>query len=120
MKENIDIVERTFEFATNIVKLAFHLDERSSVARVLSKQILRSGTSVGATIEEGQSAQSKLNFIRKYSIALKEARETIYWLRLLEVANIISEQKIKPIKQESEEICRIIAKIIINSKKNPR
>ena len=89
MKENRDIVERTFEFATNIVKLAFHLDERSSVARVLSKQILRSGTSVGATIEEGQSAQSKLNFIRKYSITLKEARETISRISHIKVAHLI-------------------------------
>ena len=78
-----DIAERTFQFSIRIVKLCKFLREKKGTAYDLSKQLIRSGTSIGANIEESQSAESKADFIHKMNIALKEARETHYWLRLL-------------------------------------
>lgn len=78
-----DLPERSFEFARRIILLCRVLDEKPGVGRTLANQLLRSGTSVGANIEEGQASQSEADFVSKYSIACKEARETHYWLRLL-------------------------------------
>ncbi len=78
-----DIKERTFSFAVAIVRVCQMLELRSASDRVLSRQLLRSGTSIGANMEEAQAGQSKADFINKCGIALKEARETTYWLRLL-------------------------------------
>ena len=85
-----DLCERTFQFALEIVNLCRTLSKKSGVAQTMSKQLLRSGTSVGANIEEGQAAQSRADFVSKYSIARKEARETHYWLRLLSESGILS------------------------------
>jgi len=84
---------------------------------VLSNQILRSGTSVGANIEEAQAAESKADFIHKYNIALKEARETKYWLRLLSTPNMPKNTDLDSLVREPDEICRVIAQIIINTRK---
>jgi four helix bundle protein len=73
-----DILERTFHFAVRIVKLCQVLDERPGVGRTLARQLLRSGTSIGANVEEAQAGQSRADFRSKYSIACKEARETHY------------------------------------------
>ena len=73
-----DIKERTFSFAVEIVRLCQGLEKQSDVYRTLGRQLLRSGTSVGANVEEAQAGQSRADFASKYSIALKEARETIY------------------------------------------
>lgn len=73
-----DIRERTFTFALEIVRLCQKLERDSGVWHVLGKQLLRSGTSIGANAEEAQAGQSRADFISKYAIALKEARETIY------------------------------------------
>ncbi|MEA5503666.1 four helix bundle protein [Halotia wernerae UHCC 0503] len=80
---NQDITERTFEFAVRIVKLCQSLEEIPGVPRTLAKQLLRSGTSIAANVEEARAGQSKADFIHKNAIALKEVRETNYWLRLL-------------------------------------
>ena len=82
-----DIVARTFQFALRIIELANQLDDGRGSTRVLAKQILRSGTSIGANIEEAQAAESRADFIHKYNIALKEARETKYWLRLISASH---------------------------------
>ena len=85
-----DIKERTFSFALEIVRLCRSLDSRPGSFRTLIQQLLRSGTSVGANVEEAQAGQSRADFISKYSIALKEARETLYWLRLLDASGELS------------------------------
>jgi four helix bundle protein len=77
-----DIESRTFDFALAIVTLCQALDAQPGVGRTLSRQLLRSGTSIGANVEEAQAGQSRADFISKNGIALKEARETHYWLRL--------------------------------------
>jgi four helix bundle protein len=71
------IPDRTFQFAVRIVKLCQHLEESGGVSRTIGKQLLRSGTSIGANVQEGQAGQSKADFISKNYIALKEARETL-------------------------------------------
>ena len=89
-----DIRERTFDFALRIIKLCQQLEEEGGVSRTLGWQLLRSGTSIGANVEEAQAGQSKLDFISKNAIALKEARETIYWLRLVVASNAIRKARL--------------------------
>ncbi len=112
----MEIQERTFEFAIRIVKLCQYLDEKPGVKRILSNQLLRSGTSVGANIEEAQAGQSRADFLSKMSIASKEARETLYWLKLLEKAELISGDRLQDLKQEADEIVRILTSIVKSTK----
>ncbi len=88
MKKDNEVKELSFKFSLKIIDLYKFLKNKNEY--VLSKQILRSGTSIGANVEESQAAQSKRDFISKLSIANKEARETLYWLKLLEVNSIIN------------------------------
>ncbi|MBC7798835.1 MAG: four helix bundle protein [Pyrinomonadaceae bacterium] len=115
-----DIDTRTFEFAVRVVKLCRFLDKSDNVARTISHQILRSATSIGANVEEAQAGQSKPDFISKMSIALKEARETLYWLRILEATDFVSAENIAEIKQEASELTRILAAIIVSAKQKPQ
>src|SRR5262245_54254098 len=87
------------------------------VLRVLGRQLLRSGTSIGANVEEAQAGQSQADFINKYSVSLKEARETIYWLRLLDASGAGANGKCKSLRQEANEIALIIGSIIVNTLK---
>ena len=109
-----DIKERSFEFSVQIIELYKYL-QKDKKEYMLGKQLLRSGTSIGANVEEATAAQSKKDFIAKMSISLKEARETNYWLRLLKRTGYI--QKNEMIK-ESEEIMNILGAIIRTSRKN--
>jgi four helix bundle protein len=111
-----DIRERTFEFALRIVALCQRLDEKPGVARTLGRQLLRAGTSIGANMEEAQAGQSKADFISKNAIALKEARETLYWLRLLAASKVIPAERLTEIRKEAEELLKIIGAIIVSAK----
>jgi four helix bundle protein len=108
---NHKIQERTLSFAIRIVKLCKFLDEQGGVAKVLANQLIRSGTSIGANVREAQSAQSDRDFLHKLEIALKEARETEYWLIILVEAEVIKEEKVGALKQESGEIIKILVTI---------
>jgi four helix bundle protein len=112
----VDVRERAFAFAVRIIRLCQHLDESAGVSRTISKQLLRAGTSIGANLEEARAGQSKADFINKNAIALKEARETHYWLRLLVASNILPESRIAELITEAEELTRIIAAIIVSAK----
>jgi four helix bundle protein len=90
-----DITARTFDFAVAIMNLCQELSGLSTVCRRLSYQLLDSSTSIGANVEEAQAGQSRADFISKYAIALKEARETIYWLRLLEASGQFTGERTK-------------------------
>lgn len=114
---NQDITERTFDFAVRVVNLCQSLEEKPGVPRTLAKQLLRSGTSIGANVEEARAGQSKADFISKNAIALKEARETHYWLRLLVATEIIPKEKLPNLLQEADELKRILGAIIVSSKK---
>lgn len=113
-----DIQERTFEFAVRIVKLCQSLDEKPGVSRTLSNQLLRSGTSIGANVEEGQGSQSRADFVSKFSIACKEAKETHYWLRLLAESGIITKGRLSEVIQEADELIAILTTIIKRTKDN--
>ncbi len=113
-----DIKERTFNFAVAIVGLCAELTERSGVRRTIGYQLLSSGTSIGGNVEEAQAGQSRADFVSKYAISLKEARETIYWLRLLEASGQLSGEKCQSLRREADEIARIIGAIIVRAKNN--
>ena len=114
MAENI-IKIKSFSFALRVVKMCQFLSVEKKEF-VLSKQLLRSGTSIGANIEESIGGQSEKDFLAKLSISYKEARETIYGLKLLKETEYISEVEFESIHNEAEEICKILAKIIITLK----
>ncbi len=116
MKNNI-IQEKSFDFAIRIVNLYKYLKAEKK-EYVLSKQLLRSGTSVGVNIEEGIGGQSKKDFIAKLQISLKEARETHYWLRLLKATNYLTENETENILNECQDIKNILTAILKSSKKN--
>jgi four helix bundle protein len=115
MKENI-IRDKTFNFALRIVKLSKFLSEERN-EYILSKQILRSGTSIGANIEETIWGLSEKEFIYKLSISYREARETLYWLRLLEGGEYISHEQFISLSEDCEEILKIIWSIQSTMKK---
>jgi four helix bundle protein len=88
------------------------LDVASGVQRTLSKQLLRSGTSIGANVEEAHGSQSKADFTAKLSIACKEARETHYWLRLLTASELVPEKRIHNLTDEANQLIAILTAIV--------
>ena len=110
-KTNI-IVDKTFNFSKEIIKLYINL--KNDKIYELASQLFRSGTSIGANVEEAQAAQSKKDFIAKLSISAKEARETRYWLRLLNDTEI-SQLNVQPLLKDVNEIINILTKIIKTS-----
>ena len=106
------ITKRSFQFAVRIVQLCRYLEQLDRVSKTLANQLLRSGTSIGANVEEAQAGQSKADFIAKMSIARKESRETLYWLKLLHVSKIVSETQLTEIMKESDELVRILTSIV--------
>jgi len=115
MKENL-IQQKSYDFALKIIALYRNLVKGNEY--VLSKQLLRSGTSIGANIEEAQSGQSRADFISKMSIASKEARETNYWLRLLRDSGPIEKQEVDSLLMDSESIMSILTSIVKTSGQN--
>jgi four helix bundle protein len=112
-KKNV-IKEKSFAFAIEIVSLYKILAERKEF--VLSKQLLRSGTSIGANVRESEHAQSKADFIHKLSIALKEANETEYWIDLLFETKYLSQTEFDIIKPKIVELLKLLTSIINTSK----
>ncbi|WP_374173844.1 four helix bundle protein [Flavobacterium tructae] len=114
MKENI-IKDKSFDFAIRIVKLYQYLSVEKKEF-VLSKQLLRSGTSIGAMIREAEHAESKNDFIHKFAIAQKEANEAVYWLELLKAANYLNEKEFATINNDAISILKLITSIIKTTK----
>jgi len=114
VKENI-IKEKSFNFALEIINL--YKDLAAQKEFVISKQLLRSGTSIGANIEEASAAQTKKDFIAKMAIASKEARETKYWLTLLQKSQLVN-KNFSEYLLNIEEIIKIITSIIKTSQEN--
>ncbi len=116
MKENI-IKNQSFQFAIRIVNLyKFLITDKKEF--ILSKQILRSGTSVGANVREATNAESVLDFIHKLGIAQKECDETLYWLELLKETGFITEIQFESMQNDGLSILKLLKSIIITSKKN--
>ena len=115
MKQKNIIQEKSFAFAVRIVNLYKYLCEEKNEF-VLSKQILRSGTSIGANIEESIGGQSDRDFLTKVTIAYKEARETVYWIKLFLATDYINKEQADSLLKDAEEICKILGKIQITMK----
>ncbi len=117
MVRNNILAEKTIEFSIRMVKCFKFLTEEKKEF-ILSKQMLRSGTSIGANVHESIQAQSRADFVSKLSIALKEASETSYWLILLHKTDYINEQIFRSLKNDLDEIIRIIISTLKKIKEN--
>ena len=110
MKEDNVVLEKSYALALRMVKLYGYLTEEKREF-VLSKQILRSGTSIGANMEEAVGAQSEKDFLSKISIGYKEARETKYWLRLLNDSGYLEEEQAQSLFMDIEEMLKLLGSI---------
>ena len=116
MKKDNILADKSFKFAVKIVDLYNRLREEKK-DYILSKQVVRCGTSIGANVEEAIGGLSEKDFVAKLGIAYKESRETIYWLRLLHATGMITAEMFEDIVSEAGEICKIIGKIQVTMKK---
>jgi four helix bundle protein len=114
MKDNI-VKNISFDFALRIVKLFQYLQTEKN-EYVLSKQLLRSGTSVGAMVREAEHSESKSDFIHKLAIAQKEINESIYWLELMFASEYLSKEQFESINNDAVEIIKLITSIIKSAK----
>lgn len=119
MKKDNVVRDKSFAFAVSIVEVYRYLQQEKKEF-VLSKQMLRSGTSVGVNIAESIGGQSDKDFLSKLSISYKEARETIYWLRLLQSTDYLNESEAKTLIDDAEELCKIPGKIQLTLKSRIR
>lgn len=115
MKQENVIVDKSKAFAVRIVNLYKYLNENKK-EYILSKQLLRSGTSIGANVKEAIRGQSKQDFIAKMNISLKEASETEYWLELLHETDYLNDNEFESIYKECQELLKILIRIVKNSK----
>ena len=112
-----DIRNRVFQYSLRAIKLYKALQEaKDGAGWVIGKQFWRAATSIGANIEETQAGEIRADFIHRYGIAQKEARETVYWLRLLAEGGIVSQRRLASLLKETEEIYAVIRAIIRNAK----
>lgn len=114
MKAN-PVRDKSFAFALRVVKLAKFL-EKDKREFVLSRQVLRSGTAIGALVREAEHAESRADFIHKMSVALKEANETSYWLDLLHQGDYLGVESFEPIRSEGTELVKLLASIVKSTK----
>jgi len=112
-----DISERLLDFAVRVIKLVNSLP-KTIVGRHIASQLIRSGTSCGSNYEESRGAESRADFIHKLGIALKEIKESRFWLKVIFQGKIMKPEQIEPIIAECEELSAIIAKSIITAKAN--
>lgn len=111
------VKDKSYKFAIRIVNVYKHLTETKR-EYVMSKQMLRSGTSIGANIREANQAESKADFIHKMSIALKEASETEYWLELLRDTQFLEQKEFDSLHKDCEEVLKLLTSIIKTSRQN--
>lgn len=119
MSKSNPLKEKSYAFSLRIIKLYKHLSNDKKEF-ILSKQVLRSGTSIGANIEEAEFAPSKKDFINKLNISLKEANETRYWLRLLNDSDYIELKSFESILFDIEELIKLLVSIIKTAKINEK
>ena len=111
------ILDKSKAFAIRIINLFKHLNEEKR-EYILSKQLLRSGTSIGANCREAARGQSKADFVAKMNIALKEADETAYWLELLYATDFVTQVQFQSINNDAEELIKLLVSIIKTAKQN--
>ncbi|MBR4108717.1 MAG: four helix bundle protein [Oscillospiraceae bacterium] len=110
------IQEKSFRFALRIVNLCKYIQSEQKEF-IMTKQLLRCGTSIGANVAESEHAQSRADFSSKLNIALKEAAETDYWLRLLYAANFLNQKEFQSVYEDCKEIEKLLAAIVKTTKK---
>jgi len=112
-----DIRDRTFEFGCRIARLALSLGPKPGV-RCLVDQLLKSGTAIGANLEEAKAGSSRRDFIRYVEIALRESRETVYWLRIYLALHLGAADEVQSLRDEGDQIARILGAIVVSAKKS--
>ncbi len=117
MEKGNQIAEKSYKFAIRIVRLYQYLCKEQHEF-ILSKQVVRSGTSIGANVEEGLGGQSRNDFVAKFQISLKEARETRYWLRLLRDTDYLEPKLANSLIEDAEELIKILISILRTTKDN--
>ena len=114
-----DIRKRSFQYALRALKLHRYLaGQKDGSAWLLAKQYVRAATSIGATLQEALSGESRADFIHKYGVAQKEARESLYWLELMAEGGLVPRSRLDPLIQETNELVAIITAIIVKSKRS--
>jgi four helix bundle protein len=111
-----DIRDRTFRLACDLARLAFRLTSPPGVRR-LADQLLRAGTSIGANLEEAKAASSRKDFVHCVQVALKEARETKYWLRIFAELRLAPADSLSRLTDEADQVARILGAIVVNTKR---
>jgi four helix bundle protein len=112
-----DIRRRAYQYALRAIRLFQYLQkQKDSAGWILGKQYLRAATSIGANIEEAQASESRADFVHKIGIAQKEARESLFWLRLLADSHILSGARLSSLMKETEEMVAVITAIVVNTK----
>ncbi|VBB44593.1 conserved hypothetical protein [uncultured Paludibacter sp.] len=115
MKTSV-LSDKSFDFAIKVVKVCKYLNEEKK-ENILSKQLLRSGTAIGALISEGRYAESKLDFIHKYGIAQKECCETEYWIKLMFKCEYLSQKEYESLINDTTELLKMLTASILTAKK---
>ena len=110
-----DITERSFRFATRVIRLVNSLP-RTVAGNVIARQVMRAGGSVGANVEEAQAASTKKEFTRRMEIAQSDAREALYWLRIIAECQLVPKKRLAELLQEADELVRIITTIAKRSR----
>ena len=114
-KERKDLSERLLDFAADVIKLLGKLN-KTAVGRHIGYQLLKASTSSGANYEEACGAESKADFIHKMQLVLKELRESLYWLKLIKKANLLSDGHLQPLLGEAKELVKIVAKSVVTAR----
>ena len=117
--KNIDILDRCVGFSLSAITIYREI-AKTGEGKVAGGQFVRSSTSIGANVNEAQAAQSRADFVHKLQIALKEARETVYWLKIIEGSGMLPKEKLSAVKDETAQISRILASIIVKTKANSK
>jgi four helix bundle protein len=113
-----DIQERTFDFGVRVIKLVNRMP-RTLSGEILARQLIRSGTSVGANMQEADGAETKKDFVHKISVAYKEARESRHWLATIRATELKGDAEVSELWQEVDELVRILFTILKNSRQSP-
>ncbi len=114
-----DIRRRSFPYALRALRLYRYLDEqKDGASRLLAKQYVRAATSIGANLQEALSGESRADFIHKYAVAQKDARESLYWLELMAESGRVTGSKLEPLIQETNELIAIVTAITVKANRN--
>jgi four helix bundle protein len=111
------ISDRLLDFSVELIKIVTNLN-KNVIGKIIARQLLRAGTSAGANYEETYGVESRVDFIHKLQIVLKELKESLYWLKLIKKSEILKQYNLDPIVNENEQLCKIITQSVITTRNN--